>query len=373
MGKNKPRSRHKHYKVPAPGTSPGLYAIDDEALKPVIVLHTYNDKSHKKEELKNINNIEKLIQDKSYNYWFDIKGLADPTMFETLYSKFDISRLVLEDITSSYQRPKLDEYDNDNYIFSVSRHLYLGEDGTLCNDQISFILSERTLITFQETYSDCFEPVRKRLEIGKGNIRIGGSSYLMYAIMDVIVDNYFSLLNFWGEELDAIEDRLYDRPDKRIMYDTQAIKRSLITIRKIAWPERDKLNDIIRTDSQLISDLTKTYMKDAYDHCIQIIDFIESLKEIASANIDMNLSIISNRMNEIMKVLTIISSIFIPLTFIAGIYGMNFSREDPVTGKVMPDNMPELYSPHGYTYTWIVMGIIAVVQVIYFWCKGWFK
>jgi len=373
MGKNKPRSRHKHYKVPAPGTSPGLYAIDDEALKPVIVLHTYNDKSHKKEELKNINNIEKLIQDKSYNYWFDIKGLADPTMFETLYSKFDISRLVLEDITSSYQRPKLDEYDNDNYIFSVSRHLYLGEDGVLCNDQISFILSERTLITFQETYSDCFEPVRKRLEIGKGNIRIGGSSYLMYAIMDVIVDNYFSLLNFWGEELDAIEDRLYDRPDKRIMYDTQAIKRSLITIRKIAWPERDKLNDIIRTDSPLISDLTKTYMKDAYDHCIQIIDFIESLKEIASANIDMNLSIISNRMNEIMKVLTIISSIFIPLTFIAGIYGMNFSREDPVTGKVMPDNMPELYSPHGYTYTWIVMGIIAVVQVIYFWRKGWFK
>ncbi|MCX2474595.1 magnesium/cobalt transporter CorA [Pedobacter sp. MC2016-05] len=373
MGKNKPRSRHKHYKVPAPGTSPGLYAIDDEALKPVIVLHTYNDKSHKKEELKNINNIEKLIQDKSYNYWFDIKGLADPTMFETLYSKFDISRLVLEDITSSYQRPKLDEYDNDNYIFSVSRHLYLGEDGVLCNDQISFILSERTLITFQETYSDCFEPVRKRLEIGKGNIRIGGSSYLMYAIMDVIVDNYFSLLNFWGEELDAIEDRLYDRPDKRIMYDTQAIKRSLITIRKIAWPERDKLNDIIRTDSPLISDLTKTYMKDAYDHCIQIIDFIESLKEIASANIDMNLSIISNRMNEIMKVLTIISSIFIPLTFIAGIYGMNFSREDPVTGKVMPDNMPELYSPHGYIYTWIVMGIIAVVQVIYFWRKGWFK
>ncbi|WP_231424393.1 MULTISPECIES: magnesium/cobalt transporter CorA [Pedobacter] len=373
MGKNKPRSRHKHYNVPAPGTSPGLYAIDDEALKPIIVLHTYNDKSYKKEELKNISNIEKLIQDKSFNYWFDIKGLADPNIFETLSSKFDISRLVLEDITSSYQRPKLDEYDNDKYLFAVSRHLYLGEEDVLCNDQISFILSERTLITFQETYSDCFEPVRKRLEIGKGNIRIGGSSYLMYAIMDVIVDNYFSLLNFWGEELDAIEDRLYDRPDKRIMYDTQAIKRSLITIRKIAWPERDKLNDIIRTDSPLISDLTKTYMKDAYDHCIQIIDFIESLKEIASANIDMNLSIISNRMNEIMKVLTIISSIFIPLTFIAGIYGMNFSREDPVTGKVMPDNMPELYSPHGYTWTWIVMGVIAVVQVIYFWRKGWFK
>jgi len=373
MKKNKPRNRHKHYKVPEPGTSPGLYTIDEEALKPVIILHTYNEKTYKKEELKNINNIDKLIQSKDFCYWFDIKGLADPNIFETLYNKLDISRLVLEDITSTYQRPKLDEYDNDKYIFAVSRHLYLNDEGVLNNDQVSFILSERTLITFQETYADCFEPVRKRLEVGKGNIRIGGSSYLMYAIMDVIVDNYFTLLNFWGEELDAIEDRLYDHPDKRIMYDTQAIKRSLITIRKVAWPERDKLNDIIRTDSPLISTLAKTYMKDAYDHCIQIIDFIESLKEIASANIDMNLSIISNRMNEIMKVLTIISSIFIPLTFIAGIYGMNFSREDPVTGKVMPDNMPELYSPHGYMWTWIVMGVIAVAQVIYFWRKGWFK
>jgi len=373
MAKNKPRNRHKHYKVPEPGTSPGLYAIDENALKPKITFHTYNDKSYKKEELENINNIDKLTENIDYFYWFDIKGLADPSIFETLYSKLNVSRLVLEDITSSYQRPKLDEYDNDKYVFAVSRHLYLSDEHDLCNEQISFILTAKCLITFQENYEDCFNPVRKRLEVGKGNIRIGGSSYLMYAIMDVIVDNYFTLLNHWGEELDSIEDRLFDNPDKRIMYDTQAIKRSLITIRKVAWPERDKLNDILRSDSDLITDVTKTYIKDAYDHCIQIIDFIESLKEIASANIDMNLSIISNRMNEIMKVLTIISSIFIPLTFIAGIYGMNFSREDPVTGKVMTENMPELYNPHGYIYTWVVMGIIAVIQVIYFWRRGWFK
>jgi len=375
MAKNKPRnrSRHKHYKVPEPGTSPGLYAIDENALEPIITLHTYNDKSYKKEELKNINNIDKLTENKDFFYWFDIKGLADPSIFETLYAKLNISRLVLEDITSSYQRPKLDEYDNDDYVFAVSRHLYINEEGDLSNEQISFVLTSKCLITFQENYEDCFNPVRKRLEVGKGNIRIGGHSYLMYAMMDAIVDNYFTLLNYWGEELDAIEDRLFDNPDKRIMYDTQGIKRSLITIRKVAWPERDKLNDIIRSDSSLISDLTKTYMKDAYDHCIQIIDFIESLKEIASANIDMNLSIISNRMNEIMKVLTIISSIFIPLTFIAGIYGMNFSREDPTTGKILKDNMPELYAEHGYLYTWLVMLVIAIIQVIYFWRRGWFK
>ncbi|WP_443947255.1 magnesium/cobalt transporter CorA [Pedobacter sp. AW1-32] len=373
MARNKPRQKHKHYKVPPPGTSPGLYAIDDDALKSIITLHTYNAKTYKKEEVKNINNIDTLIQDRTFSYWFDIKGLADTKIYEVLYEKLNISRLVLEDITSSYQRPKLDEYDNDQYVFSVSRHLYLDKEENLCNEQVSYILLDNCLITFQEDYQDCFEPVRKRLEVGKGNIRIGGASYLMYAIMDVVVDNYFSLLNFWGEELDAIEDRLYEKPDKRIMYDTQAIKRSLITIRKVAWPERDKLNDIIRSDSPLISDLTKTYMKDAYDHCIQIIDFIESLKEIASANIDMNLSIISNRMNEIMKVLTIISSIFIPLTFIAGIYGMNFSREDPATGKILKDNMPELYAEHGYLYTWLVMAVIAVIQIVYFWRKGWFK
>jgi len=377
MAKNKLHHNrpHKHFKynVPAPGTSPGVYSIDENALKPLITLHIYNEKTYRKEELKNINNIEKLTENKDFCYWFDIKGLADPSIFETLYSKLNVSKLVLEDITSSYQRPKFDEYDNDKYVYSVSRHLFLNTDHDLCNEQISFILTSRCLITFQEDYEDCFNPVRKRLEVGKGNIRIAGSSYLMYAVMDVIVDNYFTLLNFWGGELDAIEDRLYDNPDKQIMYDTQAIKRSLITIRKIAWPERDKLNDILRSESELITDLTKTYIKDAYDHCVQIIDFIESLKEIASANIDMNLSIISNRMNEIMKVLTIISSIFIPLTFIAGIYGMNFSREDPVTGKILKDNMPELYAEHGYLYTWIVMAVIAIVQVIYFWRKGWFK
>ena len=157
------------------------------------------------------------------------------------------------------------------------------------------------------------------------------------------------------------------------MFDTQVIKRHLITIRRVAWPERDKLNDMLRSDSTLISDSTKPFIRDAYDHCIQIIDMVESLKEISASNIDMYLSIISNRMNEIMKVLTIISSIFIPLTFIAGVYGMNFAKEDPISGKLMPLNMPELYASHGYLYTMIVMFIIAVLQVIYFWRKGWFK
>lgn len=373
MAKNKIRDKKKKIKFSEPGTSPGAYVIDENALKPIIKFHTYNTDIHKVEELKSLKNIDALIADPNFNYWFDIKGIGDASLFEILKTKLDISPLALEDITSSYQRPKIDEYDAEKYLFAVSRHLYFNKENELINEQISFILTSNCLITFQETYEDCFDPVRKRLDIGKGNIRIGGSSYLMYALMDMVIDGYLKLLNAWGEQLDTIEDRLYSNPDKRIMYDTQAIRRSLLTTRKVVWPERDKLNDILRSENPLITSLTKTYLRDAYDHCIQTIDFMESLKEIATANIDLNLSIVSNRMNEIMKVLTIISSIFIPLTFIAGIYGMNFSRVDPATGKILRDNMPELYMQHGYLYTLGVMIAIAVIQIFYFYKKGWFK
>ncbi|WP_240755259.1 magnesium/cobalt transporter CorA [Pedobacter sp. SYP-B3415] len=347
--------------------------ISQDALKSKISFHVYNSSKYEVTELINLNNIAELTADKESFYWIDIKGLGSAKIYDTLNKHFKVSRLVLEDITRTYHRPAFEEYDDDGYLFAVSRMLRLDSENHLENDQVSFIVTDRVLITLQENYEDCLDPVRKRLSVGKGNIRTGGAGYLMYAIMDAIVDHYFVLLNAWSESLDSIEDRLYERPDRRIMYDTQAIKRSLINIRRVAWPERDKLNDIIRSDSPLITDQTRLYVKDAYDHCVQIIDLVESLKEIAVANVDMYLSIISNRMNEIMKVLTIISSIFIPLTFIAGIYGMNFAREDPVTGKVLKGNMPELYSEHGYLYTMIVMAVIAVAQVIYFWRKGWFR
>lgn len=368
-------NKHKHkkhkYVLPSPGTSPGMVFIDENSVEPHINLYTYNDNYYKVDRLENLEGLKQRLTDKTYNYWVEIKGFKSVEMFETLTNDWNINKLILEDITRTYQRPKYEEYGV--YDFAISRMLFISEENGLENEQLSFILTSNILFTFQDKYEDCLDAIRNRLEIGKGNIRIGGSSYLMYALMDMIVDEYFAVLGIWSEELDNIEDRLFEKPDRTIMFDTQSIKRNLITVRRVAWPERDKMNDILRTDSPLISDATKVYIKDAYDHCIQIIDMVESLKEISASNIDMYLSIISNRMNEIMKVLTIISSIFIPLTFIAGIYGMNFSREDPVTGKVLSQNMPELYNEHGYLYTMIVMGLIAVVQIIYFWRKGWFK
>lgn len=372
MTKNqRAKKKRQRYNLPAAGSSPGTVFIDDSSLEPRIVLHTIADQNYGTESLKDLSRLKDIINKPGATYWVEIQGFKSESMFRMLEQDLDINKLILEDITRTYQRPKFEEYDS--HIFAISRMLFFDDDKNLENEQISFIVTERAVITFQDKYEDCLEPIRQRLKAGKGNIRTSGSSYIMYAIMDIIVDKYFEVLGYWGDELDLIEDRLLDKPDKTVMYDTQSIKRSLISIRRMAWPERDKLNDILRSDSPLITEQTKLYVKDAYDHCIQIIDIIESLKEISASNIDMYLSIISNRMNEIMKVLTIISSIFIPLTFIAGIYGMNFSREDPVTGRIMPYNMPELYAQHGYLYTMIVMLVIAAIQVVYFWRKGWFK
>lgn len=369
--RSKSKRKRERYKLPAAGSSPGLVYIADDAVKPVITLYKLNANTYEVIKLENLNHIAKTIADKNYTFWVDIKGFGSAALFDTLSNDLKINKLTLEDITRTYQRPKIEEYEG--YVFAVSRMLLLDEDKNLENEQVSFILTDNTLFSLQDKYSDCMSPVRQRLEAGKGNIRTAGSCYIMYALMDIIVDTYFEILGEWSEDLDLIEDRLFDKPDRTIMFDTQLIKRNLITIRRVAWPERDKLNDMLRSDSPLITEITKPFIRDAYDHCIQIIDIVESLKEISASNIDMYLSIISNRMNEIMKVLTIISSIFIPLTFIAGVYGMNFAEQDPVTGKKLPFNMPELYASHGYLYTMGIMLVIAILQVIYFWRKGWFK
>jgi magnesium transporter len=229
------------------------------------------------------------------------------------------------------------------------------------------------VITFEETHTENFEAVKNRLAGGKGDIRTAGPAYMCYALTDTILDCYFALLAQLGDALDEVEDRLYSNVDKNIMYQTQQLKRTLIVLRRSCWPERDKINDMLRTESPIITDGVKMFLKDAYDHCIQIMDLIESYKEITSSIMDIYLSLVSNRMNEIMKVLTIISVIFIPLTFIAGIYGMNFARVDPVNNKVLPDNLPELYMPHGYFYALGGMLLIGLMQVVVFWKKGWFS
>ncbi|MDO8992006.1 magnesium/cobalt transporter CorA [Daejeonella sp.] len=356
--------------IPIEGTSPGSIQFYEGVLKPEITVHSYNEDEYYTEKIKSVDELAihlDLLPD--LNRWIDIRGIGDANLLEYLEKKFSVNKLVIEDIADTRQRPKVDEYDD--YIFAVSRMLYVNPELEIENEQVSFLVFPKLLISFQENYSKTIEPVIHRLKGGKGNIRVGGTSYLMYALMDIIVDNYFTLIYKLGDELETIEELLYRKADKTLMFQTQNIKREMIMIRRTAWPERDKINDMIRSDSKLISKSSKSFLKDTYDHCMQIIDLVESYKDITTSLLDMNLSFISNRMNEIMKVLTIISSIFIPLTFIAGVYGMNFAFQDPKTGKILYNNMPELYAENGYMYTIGGMLVIAIAQMIYFWRKGW--
>lgn len=363
------RLKTKKY-IPVPGTSPGSIQLYEDALKPQITVYSYNSDEFYSEKVNSIDELEIQIEKhKELHRWIEVKGIGDADLLNYIEKKFNINKLVIEDIADCRQRPKLDEYED--YLFVVSRMLYVDEQLEIENEQVSFILFPKLLISFQENYSNNISPVINRLKGGKGNIRSAGSSYLLYALNDLILDNYFTLIYKLGDELETIEELLYRRADKSLMFQTQNIKREMISIRRAAWPERDKINDMIRSDSKLIGKTSKTYLKDTYDHTMQIIDLIENYKDLTTSLIDMNLTLISQRMNEIMKVLTIISSIFIPLTFIAGVYGMNFSIEDPKTGKFLNNNMPELYNENGYLYTMGGMLIIAIAQMIYFWRKGW--
>ena len=353
-----------------PGSSPGLLELLESDLKPKIIIHSFDDDHYEEAEIDNFPAIDaQLAKFPNYTHWIEVMGVGDKKLFEYLEQKFKIHKLILEDISSSRQRPKLDE--SEDYLFAISRSLFVNENMEVDNEQLSYLLFSNILISFQQSYTSFYEPVVNRLRTDKGTIRTSGSSYILYSLMDVIVDNYFELINRLGDELETLEELLYRRPQKSMMYDIQAIKRAMIFIRRAIWPERDKINDLIRSDSPLINKETKTFLRDTYDHTMQIIDLVESYRDITTGLIDMNLSIISNRMNQIMKVLTIISSIFIPLTFIAGVYGMNFAYEDPKTGEVLHRNMPELYEENGYVYTMLAMLLIAILQIIYFWRKGW--
>jgi magnesium transporter len=354
------------------GDSPGMIHIAEDAMKPHITVYSYNEKELVVADGAKIEVILDQFKTCDQHYhWIQINGLGDKKLIEAIGEHLQINPLVLEDITSGHQRPKFEEYDD--YVFAVSRIMTMNPDNELANTQFSAIVKKHLIISFEEDHEDRFAAVKARLKGGKGAIRTGGPGYMCYALTDTIIDQYFLILADIGDSLDGVEDLLYTKADKSIMYDAQHLKRSLIIMRRASWPERDKVNDMIRTDSPLITPEVKTYLRDAYDHCIQIMDLIESYKEITSSIIDLYLSMVSNRMNEIMKVLTIISVIFIPLTFIAGIYGMNFSRVGADGKTVIPDNMPELYWNHGYVYAWALMLLIAGVQLYVFWKKGWFN
>ena len=354
----------RRLKKAPPGAAPGTMSISDDALKPHVRIISYNETSIEDKAFGDVNSIKShLLAHPTLTHWVEVKGFGDRAFFESMCDAFNIHRLEMEDVLSGHQRPKVEE--SDHHLFVVSRAITNGDD--FLDEQVSLFIFKDVVITFQERQNDYFLPVKDRLQQNRGVIRKSGASYLGYAIMDAIVDDYFPVMERLGNFLDDLEDLLLDAPDRYSLQNIQGSKRRLIQFRRIVWSEREKLNDIMRNPSPLFSDVSRRYLRDTYDHTIQVMDIIDSYREITASLMDIYLSSVSNRLNQVMKVLTIISTIFIPLTFVVGVYGMNFQYDK----STMPFNMPELHSPYGYIGVMLAMVLIVIFQIAYFFKKGW--
>jgi len=290
--------------------------------------------------------------------WINIDGLHDVKIIEDIGTHYDLHPLTLEDILHTRQRPKFD--DLESYLFVVLMMLRFDEENqSVLSEQVSLILGSNFVISFQENIGDVFEQIRDRIRNAKGKIRKMAADYLMYTLLDAVVDNYFGILEKLGEKIESLEEELVGDPSERTLQQIHRLKREMVFLRKSVWPLRELINGLDRSESDLIEESTGLYLRDVYDHTIQVIDTVESFRDMISGMLDIYLSSISNRMNAVMKVLTIIATIFIPLTFVAGIYGMNF------------EYMPELKWRFGYAAVWLIMLIVAGLMVLYFKRKKW--
>jgi magnesium transporter len=290
--------------------------------------------------------------------WINIDGLHDTETVRKIGTEYEIHPLVLEDIVHTRQRPKLVDYDD--YIYLVFKMLSFDEQSSrITSEQVSIILRKNAVLSFQETQGDVFDPVRERIRSGKGRIRGMGPDYLAYALLDAVVDNYYLVLEKLGERIEAIEDELMQEPARGILWTIHELKQEVILLRRSVWPLREVLNSMQRDPSKLIRKNTGVYLRDVYDHTIQIVDVVESFRDVLAGLQDLYLSSVSNRMNEVIKVLTVIATIFVPLTFLTGIYGMNF------------DFMPELKWKWGYLGFWGVNVVATIWMLAFFRRRRW--
>jgi magnesium transporter len=338
-----------------PGTLVHIGERKTEKIKITII--DYDQKDFQEKEVDNIEDCFPF-KDKPTVTWINIDGLQEVGVIEKIGSHFGIHPLVLEDIVHTGQRPKVD--DLGDYVFLVLKMLYHDEnEDEVVGEQVSLIIGANYVISFQEREGDVFNPIRERIKNAKGRIRKAGADYLAYALVDAIVDHYFAILEELGERIESMEEELVTNPTPETLQMIHKLKRNLIFCRKSVWPLRETVSGLERGESPLITESTGIYLRNVYDHTIQVIDTIETYRDMVSGMLDIYLSSLSNRMNEVMKVLTIIATIFIPLTFVAGIYGMNFKF------------MPELEWHWGYPTALIVMLVIVGFMVMYFRRKRW--
>lgn len=339
--------------------------------RPKITIIDYDEQHYHEAEAKEVEECFRF-KDQPTITWINIDGLHQMDVLEKLGSCYGIHPLVLEDILTD-QRPKIEDYDN--YIFIVLKMLYYYEeedkktgddededglgDTNIDMDQVSMILGSNFIISFKEKEVDVFNPLRDRLRTAKGKIRKQGADYLAYSMIDSIVDHYFVIMEKLGDRFEDLEDAVVSNPEPGILPNIYNLKRDMLFLRKSVWPLREAISKMQRTDSPLVSEAIKIYLRDVYDHTIQVIENIETFRDMSASLLETYLSSLSNKLNEVIKLLTIISTIFIPLTFLAGVYGMNFRF------------MPELESPLGYPAVLILMLLVVVVMMAYFRKKEW--
>ncbi len=346
-----------------PGTSPGTIVVPAGAeVPPRAILTRYSETEIEEIEVDRPDILAQELKPGQLA-WLDVEG-HDQALITELAQRFGIPALVLEDIVNLGQRPKVEEYDRCVFVVAdlVSRR---SADKRVTADQISLVLQEGHLFSFREHPSDVFDPIRRRLRSGKGRMRIGGLDYLLYALLDAVVDHCFPVLEEFGGRMEEIEEQMDEAPRKELVVQLHGLRRDLVLIRRTAWPQREMVNRLLRDENGLIDDETRVFLRDVADHLSMIVDMVETYREMVVGLMELYLSGVSNRMNEIMKVLTIIATIFMPMTFVAGVYGMNFDR------AASPLNMPELGWYWGYPIALAIMAAIAVLQLLLFRRRGW--
>ena len=343
-----------------PGAVPGTVAVDPAAAPSQVQVIGYGAQVCREETVDDLGRLPEILKRHQVT-WVNVTGLGDAKVIRRLGEMFRLHPLALEDVVNTHQRAKVDDYGE--HLFLVVRMLASGE--RLETEQVSIFLGKDFVLTFQERPGDCLDPVRKRIHTAKGRIRRSGPDYLAYAILDAVIDAYFPVLEKTGERLDQLDERVEAATDQATIAQIHELKSELLLLRRAVWPLRDALSALVREPNPLVCEDTRVFLRDCHDHVVQVIELVETCRETCADLRDLHLSAVNNRMSEVMKVLTVIATIFIPLSFIAGLYGMNF---DP---QASAWNMPELGWRLGYPFALGVMAAVAAGLLWFFRRRRW--
>lgn len=346
-----------------PGTPPGTLQRSDTPGAPVTIrVVDYTESDYVDQVVADPRACLSYLQRDSIT-WIHVQGDVPVATLAFLGETFGVHPLALEDIANSGQRPKADVFEQQ--VFVILSHVRV-DGGHAHGQQVSLVLGENYLISFHEGADDPFEPVRKRLRQRSGRIRSRGADYLLYALVDVVVDEGFPVLEWFGGALEDLEEELLEQPDQGTLRRLYDLRRELLFLRRMMWPQREVIHGAEREDVEFIKEDTRVFLRDCYDHAVQLLDLVETYRDMTTSMLDLYLSSVSNRLNEVMRVLTVIATIFIPLTFIVGVYGMNFGANTH-----SPWAMPELRWDYGYPFIWLVMLSVVAFMLRYFRRRGW--